>query len=349
MASIEKRGGKYRAIFRFEGQKYSGSLGTDKRQKAELARGQIERNLELVSLGMLAVPDDCDVFHFFLTGQASVHSSHDGKPSNSAAPATGRLSISKLFELYFDAFLKESIEENSYRMLQTHRNNLIRLIGKTAKVNNFGTGDIQKYIDKRAKEKGRRGTIRTVTIKKEITTLSSIFEWAVNNGHVAAVPNKKGLRYPKGKEKLPFQTWDEIERKVVRGGLTDDQLAELWECLFLDTSQIHDLLQHVRLNARHQFIHPAFTFAAHTGARRSEIARSQISDLDFDGGMITIRELKRVRGMQSTRRVPMTPLLKTSLSDWLRVHPGGKMTFAMPEDVCRSRKDREIGSPLSPN
>ena len=100
MASIEKRGGKYRAIFRYEGQKYSGSLGTDKRQKAELARGQIERNLELVSLGMLAVPDDGDVFHFFLTGQASVHSDHNSKPSDSAAPATGRLSISKPYLIH---------------------------------------------------------------------------------------------------------------------------------------------------------------------------------------------------------------------------------------------------------
>ncbi len=87
-------------------------------------------------------------------------------------------------------------------------------------------------------------------------------------------------------------------------------------------------------------------FVAHTGARRSEVARSQISDLDFDSGMITIRELKRLRGMQSTRRVPMTPLLTTSLSEWFENHPGGQLTFAMPEDVCRSRKEREIGSRL---
>ena len=96
------------------------------------------------------------------------------------------------------------------------------------------------------------------------------------------------------------------------------------------------------------FIYPAFVFAAHTGARRSEIAR-QISDIDFESEMITIRELKRVRGMQSTRRVPMSPTLKAVLSDWIDVHSGGQATFCMPEKVCFSRKAREVGSPLTPD
>lgn len=82
----------------------------------------------------------------------------------------------------------------------------------------------------------------------------------------------------------------------------------MWECLFLDTAEIDQLLEHVKQNARHDFIFPAFTFAAHAGARRSEIIRSQISDIDFELETITIRELKRVRGTQSTRRVPMSPL-----------------------------------------
>ena len=232
--------------------------------------------------------------------------------------------------MYFDAFLKESIEENSFGMLQTHRNNLERLIGRRTKAATFGTGDIQKYVDKRSKEPGRRGTIQATTIRKEITTLSTIFKWAVSNGHIESAPEKKGIRYPKGKEKPPFITWDEIDRKVKRGGLSNDEVTELWECLFLNTSEITDLLSHVKQNARQGFIYPAFVFAAHTGARRSEIARAQISDIDFESEMITIRELKRVRGMQSTRRVPMSPMLKNVLSDWIDDHPAVK-----PHSACQ--------------
>ncbi len=347
MAFMENRNGKYRIKFRFEGRQYSRSLKTNNEQKAGLAKGQIERNLELVSLGLLQVPDACDVFGFFLNGKVQEQPTVDARAKDSKKQLAGSLSIERMFNMYFDAFLKESIEENSYGMLETHRNNLERLIGKRTKAATFGTGDIQKYVDKRSKEPGRRGKIQATTIRKEVTTLSTIFNWAVSNGHLKAVPEKKGIRYPKGKEKPPFQTWDEIERKINRGGLSGDEIAELWECLFLNTSQVLDLLLHVKLNARHAFIYPAFAFAAHTGARRSEIARSQLADLDFESNMITIRELKRVRGMRSTRRVPMSPFLKSVLENWNSEHPGGQMTFSMPEKIERSRKQREIGSPVT--
>ena len=297
----------------------------------------------------MEVPDDCDIFNFFLTGKAQENPDCETRAKANRKNGSSGLSIERLFKIYFDAFLKESIEENSYGMLQTHRNNLERILGKRTKIGAFSTGDIQKYVDKRAKEPGRRGKVKPVTIRKEVTTLSTIFNWAVSNGYLDVAPNKKGVRYPKGKEKLPFQTWDEINRKISRGGLTDEQIADLWECLFLNTSEIAELLAHVKQNARHGFIYPAFVFAAHTGARRSEIARSQTSDLDFESGMITIRELKRVRGLQSTRRVPMSPLLKKLLESWLDDHPGGQYTFCLPNSLPRSTKNRSNPTAMTSN
>ena len=340
MAFLEKRNGRFRLKIHFQGRYYSRSLKTSNEQKAALAKGQAERNLELVSLGLLKVPNECDVFEFFLTGQASV--SKPEREPRKKPPVS--LSIGRLFQLYFDAFLKESIEANSFKMLQTHRNNLVRLLGEKTTVSSFGSGNVQKYVDDRAKEKGRRGRIQPVTIRKEVTTLSAIFRWAVDNGHTKGIPSTRGIRYPKGKEKPPFQTWQEIERKVARGGLSEDDVSELWECLFLSTDQIDELLRYVKQNSRHGFIYPAFAFAAHTGARRSEIARCQISDIDLASATITIREKKRVRGMTSTRRVPMSPFLRSLLSEWLDNHPGGQMTFCLEADVCRSKKERAVGS-----
>lgn len=126
MASIENRNGKYRIRFRYLGKPYARSIKTNREQKAELARGQIERNLELVSLGMLRVPPDCDVFDFLLTGTTLVKKT--ALPSETAKLKQPTIdpkdvSIGKVFELYFKDFLKESVEENSYATMQTHRAN----------------------------------------------------------------------------------------------------------------------------------------------------------------------------------------------------------------------------------
>ena len=131
--------------------------------------------------------------------------------------------------------------------------------------------------------------------------------------------------------------------------MSAEQIADLWECLYLNTSEIAELLEHVKEDARHGFIYPAFVFAANTGARRSEVARSQISDVDFESEMITIRELKRVRGMQSTRRVPMSPFLRGVLETWMNDHPGGQLTFCLPNNMSRSTKKRTGSTPMTPN
>ena len=60
-------------------------------------------------------------------------------------------------------------------------------------------------------------------------------------------------------------TWGEIERRVAKGHLTEVQINELWDCLFLDLRQIDDLLLHVREHATRAFIYPMFVFVAHTG------------------------------------------------------------------------------------
>ncbi len=84
-----------------------------------------------------------------------------------------------------------------------------------------------------------------------------------------------------------------------------------------------------RRHDRQPFIYPMFVFAAHTGARRSEMVRSEIDDIDFAGATVLIREKKRVRGKLSTRRVPLSPLLVRVMRDWIDNHPGGRYTFAL--------------------
>jgi hypothetical protein len=42
----------------------------------------------------------------------------------------------------------------------------------------------------------------------------------------------------KAKEKPRFQTRAEIQRRIARGGLTDDQKTELWESLYLTADEL---------------------------------------------------------------------------------------------------------------
>ncbi|HEV3164369.1 MAG TPA: site-specific integrase [Isosphaeraceae bacterium] len=77
--------------------------------------------------------------------------------------------------------------------------------------------------------------------------------------------------------------------------------------------------------------------AAHTGARRSELLRMRVSDVDFEGGIVTIRERKRQHGTRTTRRVPPSSALHGILRSWLARHPGGTYLFCHAEEVKRSR------------
>jgi len=94
----------------------------------------------------------------------------------------------------------------------------------------------------------------------------------------------------------------------------------------------------VKNKAPYPWIYPLFCFAAHTGARRSEILRALVADVDFTGNTVLVREKKRSRGQRTTRRVPLTPFLKEVLRDWLAVHPGGPALFCHAGTVVRSTK-----------
>src|SRR5206468_5361028 len=103
-----------------------------------------------------------------------------------------------------------------------------------------------------------------------------------------------------------------------------------WGSLFLTLSQVQELLALVRSRGGRLWVLVAFCLAASTGARRSEILRSRVDDLDFEAGTITIREKKRDRSREMTfRTVPMADGLKTVLLAWLKEHhPGGAYTLA---------------------
>ena len=110
-----------------------------------------------------------------------------------------------------------------------------------------------------------------ITIKKELDTLRSAWNWAKRMGYVQDDFPGAGLVYPKGEEKLPFMTWTEIERRIAAGG----DPKELWECLFLREPEIDKFLDFVQQRKAPVWVYPMCVMAAHTGARRSEMLRAE--------------------------------------------------------------------------
>ena len=214
------------------------------------------------------------------------------------------LTLEEVFKRYEIQLPEGAKEANTRYTERIHLAHLKRLIGNRIPFKGITTDALQRYVDERSQETGRKGKpVSHITIQKEIGTLASIWnKWALPQRLVAGPAPTRGLIYNKGKGKPPFATWNQITRQIARGGLTEDQQDELWDSLFLTLHEIGQLLTHVRDACRHRFVYAMFAFAAHTGARRSEMLRSQIDDFDFAGDMVTIREKKKDRSKELTFR-----------------------------------------------
>lgn len=64
---LEKRSGRFRIVFRFDGQKYPHALNTDDFAEAEGCRIRLEENLRLLERGRLELPPEVDLPVFLLS------------------------------------------------------------------------------------------------------------------------------------------------------------------------------------------------------------------------------------------------------------------------------------------
>lgn len=339
MASLEKRPHGYRVVFMFRGEKIARSLQTKDPKQAKATLARMEDTLRRIELGTLPLPEGTDIATFLLSDGNLTAKPRNDKP----------LTLTQIFDAYFANLPAGANEQTTIDGMRLHQRHLERLIGTDFPVQRLTTSDLQTFIEKRSKEKGFRGNVTATTIRKALVTFRTIWRWGMMTDKLSGAFPNRGLKYPKSTEKPPFQTWAEIERQIQRGGLTDDEQAELWDCLYLTLPEIEELLAYVKTHALQPFIFPMFAFAAHTGARRSEVVRSRINDLDFEWNVVTVHERKKVHSKTTTRRVPMTPMLAEVLRDWLKLHPGGLQTFCQAAGVIRSKTVRKVAMPVTRN
>ena len=331
MATLQSIKNVFYIRFRIDGRPYRRSLGIASRDDAEDMRKQVEVNLHRIKVNLIPPPPPgADVTLYVLTG-----GKEGCKPTVPERPVQ---TLKALWDDYLASLPTGAKEESSLKTEKGHFNHLLRILKGTTPVANLTTDNLQKYIKQRATEPGFRGDIKARTIRKEISTFHNVW----NNFALprkVVVQNFRGafgtLMYPKENERPKFQTWEQIDRQIERGGLSDNEIADLWDCLFLDLGRIKEFLDFARLKpGLPGWVYPALVAVAHTGCRRGEMMRSVVDDWDIgpDGQtpMVQWREKKRDRSKKFTfRQVPVTPLLRTVMTEWLSPanHPGGQYTF----------------------
>ena len=245
-------------------------------REAELAAADVDRVLLRLEQGLLSLPPGMDVVAFVRNGgRVSV-------PQASPEPVSRPFGLQDLRERYLEVHSAGAMEESSLLTARIHLEHVTKSLGARFSLPTLSAADLQRHIDRRVATKSSRGRkISTTTVRKELATLRAAWNWAMTMGLVSSPFPGRGLVYPKTDEKPPFQTREEIERQISRGGLPAREKIALWDSLFLTLPEVATLLESVRTHATQPWVYPMVCAAAHTGARRSELLRGVWSRVVF--------------------------------------------------------------------
>jgi integrase len=330
MAALQERNGSFRLIFWFHGKQHTFTIGRVPADEARDTAATVGRLIRAVEEKRVKVPTGLDITTFVSQRLATLDRESDDTPEPAPRPRNVT-TLGTLHDRYVATHSNGTIEANSLDTVRLHFAHFCRFLGEGFPLPELSLLRLQEYVDRRA----RKG-ISPVTMRKELATIRAAWNWGQPMGLTSGPFPAKGLRYPKGKEKPPFMTRPQIEREIAAG---HEAPEDLWECLYLELADIAELLAYAKEHASQPFIYPMIAFAAHTGARRSEMLRALVTDVDSAGNSVLVREKKRARGKQTTRRVPLTPSLAGILKEWLADHhPGGKHLFCLGQEVARSKK-----------
>jgi integrase len=316
----------YGVQFRYAGQKFHRSLGTFDHTDAEGLVKEIEENLDLIQRGKMPVPPDCSAEAFWAIVRTSNRVAAEPK-------ILARKTLDEVKKEYFASYPKGAKEESTLMTEQVQLGKLIGIIGKGKAIAALDVPGIERYVHERQKQNGLRGRkISPTTIRKELQALSQLWNFAEERGYVSGKNPVSQVKRPKPNAEEPFATYDEIAKRIAADPkMTAPHQAELWSGVFLNLTEIRELLSHVKANAE-PMAHAALSFVAWTGCRRSEMMRATIDDVDLKNNVIHLREKKKTQKKAITfRHVDIFPELRTVLVAWLKLRNSvGRCLFPSP-------------------
>jgi integrase len=318
MAWLERRGERYRIVFRFSGNKFHVNLKGSDPKEADGCRARLEENLRLVERGRLTVPSGADFGLFLLS---------DGKLEQ-PVELVRSVRLAEMFSTYKTQFTTGAKEVITRAMEDIHMNHLTRLIGDLTPVSTITAGTVQQFVDTRSREEYRGHPIKAKTVRKAVATLRFVWNWSYRQGYVPTKFPEVELVFAKEKQPEPFRTYDQIQAILARGVSDPRRVREIWDGLFLNLTQVTEVIAHVRRRTSARYLYPFLVVAAYTGARRSELFRARVEDFDFEAKLVLLREKKRSRERETFRTVDMTPKVEAVMREYFSgVHPGGTFAF----------------------
>jgi integrase len=330
VASIQKKGESYYCQFCYLGKRHTVTIGAVSRQEADAYAGRVDQLLLRIKQRLLCVPPGVAITEFILAdGQVKTP---EIEAAQTGAPP--QLTFAQFRDKYLEARSGGSLEANSLATIAMHLRHVARTLGERFAVRELTLADLQRHVNNRAAVRFRGRPLSAYTLRKEVGTFRTAWNWGSLHGLVSGGFPSRGLLYPKLDEKPPFLTWEELERETKDLPRTERLAA--WERLYLRKQEIEQLLAHVKDRAAHPWIYPMFCTAAYTGMRRSELLRAEVADVKLETGLLLVREKKRSRQKRTTRHVSLSPFLKMVLTEWLSIHPGCKYLFCWSGVVTRS-------------
>jgi integrase len=341
MANIGQKDGIFHVRFRFRGKEYKKSLKTHDEGAATAALHVVSLTIHRLLTGQVQLAVAVDPGDFILSGGTLL------KPVESTPQRQSLPSTKALIEEYKES--QKSLMAPSYLYSQAmHLRHLVRRLGERADrhCDQVAFRDLDGYVKKRLGERHPN------TAERERITLMQFYKWAVHQGYLANSPAAGLERIKGGEDRPPFRTVAEINRVIERGGLTEAEILDLWECLYLNPQEIGGLLAVVRANARVDYSFLLYAIRAYTGMRRGEVLKLRWIDVDLDEDFISARSRKQSRRKTETvRRIDLHPELKKELLSWRLQRRQGQFVICdtdtlMP--ITNDRANRCFWQPMRP-
>jgi len=327
MANLGKKDGIFH--IRFRGKEYKKSLKTGDEGAAEAARHVVELTLHRLLTGQARVPDGVDPGDFVVSGGTLQHAAEP--PPRAALPST------RLLAQEYATSVKDLLAPSYHYSQAMHLRHLLRHLGALADApcDRVAFRDLDGYLKKRLAERHAN------TAERERITLFQFYKWAVQQGYLPASPATGLAPIKGGADRPPFRTIAEVTRIIERGGLTEAEILDLWECLYLSPKEIAGLLATVRANARVDYAFLLHAVPAYTGMRRGELLRLRWIDVDLEEGYLCARSRKQSRRKTETvRRIDLHAELKKELLAWREQRPQGQYVICEKDTLEPINNDR---------
>jgi len=338
MANLGRKAGIYLIRFRYEQKEYKRSLKTRDKGDAEAAKKTVELTIHRLLIGLVQMPAEVDPADFIISGGTRLRTVNQEPPP--VLPSTN-----ELIRGYLDS--QKNLLAESYHYSQAmHLRHLVKHLGDIAEApcDRITFRELDAYL------KARLAKRHPNTAERERITLMQFYKWAAVQQYVQSSPAAGLSPIKGGKDRPPFRTIAEINRIVERGGLTEEEVLDLWECLYLSPEEISQLLATVRRNAQEDFAFLLHAIPAYTGMRRGEVLRLRWLDLDLDEDYITARSRKQSRKKTETvPRIDMHPELKKELLTWRERRPKGQYVVCdgkTLEPILKDRANRAFWQPM---